>query len=411
MEKGKEYAFAADNGPLWQAAHMLGFGPPRRSGSMADDKTRRKHTRRRFLRGAVVGAAGATLAGCSGSSSSEDSGPAVHTNKRVTWRLASSFPRSLDTLFGCAETLSECLESMSGGRFRLRPYSAGELVPAFNVLDAVQQGTAQVGHSASYYYIGKNPALAFDAGLPFGLTARQQLSWLYEGGGAEALAGVFADFNMRSFPAGSTGVQMGGWFRREVRSLADLHGLRMRIPGLGGLVMDRLGVNVQQIPGGETFPALERGAIDATEWVGPYDDERLGFHKIAKHYHYPGWWEPGPTISFYVNEKAWGSLTAEQQRMFRAASTEAAMRMTAQYYAVNPPALQRLIDGGTNLAPFPTDVMGAAEKASFELFEEQAAADATYRTIYEGWKKVREQAYRWSSVSEVAYTSFAIRPS
>ncbi len=300
---------------------------------------------------------------------------------------------------------------MSAGRFRLRPYSAGELVPAFNVLDAVQQGTVQVGHSASYYYIGKNPALAFDTGVPFGLTARQQHSWLYEGGGADLLAGLFSDFNARSFPAGSTGVQMGGWFRYAVHSVDDLEGLRMRIPGLGGQVMDRLGVNVQQIPGGEIFPALERGAIDATEWVGPYDDERLGFHKIANHYHYPGWWEPGPTLSFFVNEKAWGSLSTEQQRMFRAASTEAAMRMTAQYDAVNPPALQRLIDGGTNLVPFPADVMAAAEKASFELFEEQAAADATYRTIYDVWKKVRAEAYRWWSVSETAYTSFAIRSS
>ncbi|NIM00900.1 MAG: ABC transporter substrate-binding protein [Acidobacteria bacterium] len=377
---------------------------------MADKGEHRRTTRRRFLHGAAVGAAGATLAGCTGSAPADGSAPAVQGNKRVTWRLASSFPRSLDTLFGCAETLAESLESMSGGMFRVRPYPAGELVPAFNVLDAVQQGTAQVGHSASYYYIGKNPALAFDAGLPFGLTARQQHSWLYEGGGADTLAPVFADFNVRSFPAGSTGVQMGGWFRREVNSLSDLSGLRMRIPGLGGQVMDRLGVNVQQIPGGEIFPALERGAIDATEWVGPYDDERLGFHKIAKHYYYPGWWEPGPTLSFYVNEKAWSSLSVEQQRMFRAASTEASMRMTAQYDAVNPPALKRLLDGGARLAPFPEDVMRAAEKASFELFEEQAAADAGYRNVYEPWKKVREGAYRWSSISEVAYSSFAIRP-
>jgi TRAP-type mannitol/chloroaromatic compound transport system substrate-binding protein len=375
---------------------------------MADKKTPQDPTRRRFLRGAAAGVAATTLAGCS-SGTGEAAGPAVHTGKNVIWRLASSFPRSLDTLFGATETLSECLETMSGGRFRIRPYPGGELVPPFNVLDAVQQGTVQVGHSASYYYIGKNPVLAFYAGVPFGLTARQQHSWLYEGGGAEALAGVFADFNVRAFPAGSTGVQMGGWFRREVRSLTDLKGLRMRIPGLGGMVMDRLGVNVQQIPGGESFMALERGAIDATEWVGPYDDERLGFHKIAKHYLYPGWWEPGPTLSFYVNEKAWGTLSGEQQRMFRAASTEAAMRMSAQYDAVNPPALKRLIDGGTNLAPFPSDVMAAAEKASFELFEEQAAADGTYRSVYDGWKTFRAEAYRWSSVSELAYASFAIR--
>jgi len=223
------------------------------------------------------------------------------------------------------------------------------------------------------------------------------------------LAPVFADFNARPFPAGSTGVQMGGWFRGEIGSLTDLQGLKMRIPGLGGMVMDRLGVNVQQIPGGETFLALERGAIDATEWVGPYDDEKLGFNKIAPNYYYPGWWEPGPTISFYVNEKAWATLSIEQQRMFRAASTEAAMRMTALYDAVNPPALQRLVDGGTRLMPFPADVMAAAEKASFELYEEQSAADAGYRRVYDAFKKFRAEAYRWSSVSETAYSAFAIR--
>ena len=373
-------------------------------------KNDKKPSRRRFIRGAATGAAGAVgaaLTGCAGQA--PGSGPAVHTAERVTWRLASSFPRSLDTLFGCAEGLAESLESMSGGTFRLRPYPAGELVPAFNVLDAVQTGTVQVGHSASYYYIGKSPALAFDAGVPFGLTARQQHSWLCEGGGGELLAPLFADFNARPFPAGSTGVQMGGWFRDELESLADLQGLKMRIPGLGGKVMDRLGVNVQQIPGGEIFLALERGAIDATEWVGPYDDEKLGFNKIASNYYYPGWWEPGPTLSFYVNETAWAGLSSEQQRMFRAASAEAAMRMTARYDAVNPPALGRLVEGGTRLMPFPEDVMAAAEKASFELYEEQAAADPTYRTIYDAWKKFRTEAYRWSAVSETAYSAFAIR--
>jgi TRAP-type mannitol/chloroaromatic compound transport system substrate-binding protein len=373
---------------------------------MADRKTDGRTSRRRFLGGLTAGAA---LAGCSAGVPGEGGAPAIHTTERVTWRLASSFPRSLDTLFGCAETLVECLDTMSAGTFRIRPYPAGELVPAFNVLDAVQQGTVQVGHSASYYYIGKNPALAFDAGVPFGLTARQQLSWLYEGGGAELLAGLFADFNVRAFPAGSTGVQMGGWFRREVNSLADLKGLKMRIPGLGGQVMHRLGVNVQQIPGGEIYPALERGAIDATEWVGPYDDEKLGFHKIADHYYYPGWWEPGPTLSLYVNEEAWGRLSVEQKRMFRAAATESAMRMTAQYDAVNPPALARLIDSGTRLTPFPTDVMTAAERVSFDLYGELASSDSAYRKIYNAWKKVREQAYRWSSVSEIAFASFATR--
>ena len=363
-------------------------------------------TRRGFLKGAAVGAAGAAITGCA---TGDAESAAVHTQERVTWRLASSFPRSLDTLFGCNEELAKRLEAISGGTFTIRAYPAGELVPAFNVLDAVQQGTVQIGHSASYYYIGKNEALAFDAGIPFGLSARQQHSWLYEGGGAELLAPLFNDFNCRAFPAGSTGVQMGGWFRKRVDSLSDLNGLKMRIPGLGGQVMDRLGVNVQQIPGGEIFPALERGAIDATEWVGPYDDERLGFNKIASNYYYPGWWEPGPTLSFYVNEKAWNALSSEHQAMFTSASTEAAMRMTARYDALNPPALQKLIDGGTRLAPFPDDVMRAAETASFDLFEERAATDASYRKIFDAWKKFRALSYQWSGVAETAYAKFAVR--
>ena len=366
--------------------------------------------RRKFLRGAAVGGAATLLTGCP-SGGPADGAPAVHTSKPVLWRLASSFPRSLDTLFGTNELLAESLERLSGGNFRIRAYPAGELVPAFNVLDAVQQGTAQIGQSASYYYIGKNEALAFDAGVPFGLSARQQQSWLSEGGGRDLLAPLFADFNCRAFPAGSTGVQMGGWFRRPVGSLADLNGMKMRIPGLGGQVMDRLGVNVQQIPGGEIFPALERGAIDATEWVGPYDDERLGFHTIANHYHFPGWWEPGPTLSFYVNEQAWSALSTEQQGMFEAAAAEAALRTTARYDALNPPALQRLIDGGTQVLPFPEDVMQAAEKASFDLYEERAAADPAYRKIYDAWTRFRKEAYDWNFVSELAYGRFAVRNS
>lgn len=371
--------------------------------------TDRKSNRRKFVTaaaaaGAAAAAATTALAGCNGG---ESSGPAVHTQPRIRWRLVSSYPRSLDTLYGINDYVAERLDLLTDGRFSLRPYPAGEIVPAFQVLDAVQQGTVQLGHSASYYYIGKNPALAFDAGVPFGLTARQQHSWLYEGGGLALVNELFADFNVISFPGGSTGVQMGGWFRRPLDGLSDLGGLKMRIPGLGGEVMSRLGVSVQLLAGGEIYQALERGAIDATEWVGPYDDEKLGFHKIAAYYYYPGWWEPGPTLSFYINRDAWNSLPFSYREILRSVTIEAAMIMTARYDAKNPPALQRLIKAGVKLRPFSDDIMEAAYLASFELYEEQAAADPAYRKIYEAWKRARSDSYRWFNTAEQAYARFA----
>ena len=264
--------------------------------------------RRSFVTKSLAGAAGvgAVLTSCA---QPEGGGtPAVQTRKAVSWRLASSFSRSLDTIYGAAHILADRVSELTDGKFTIRPYPGGEMVPALEVLGAVQTGTVQMGHSASYYYVGKNPAFAFDTCVPFGLTARMQNAWLYYGGGLELMRELFADFNIVNLPGGNTGVQMGGWFRRTIDSLDDLRGLKMRIPGLGGQVMDRLGVNVQLISGGEIFPALERGAIDATEWVGPYDDEKLGFQKVASNYYYPGWWEPGPTLSFYVNRSAWDRM-------------------------------------------------------------------------------------------------------
>ncbi len=216
----------------------------------------------------------------------------------IRWRLASSFPKNLDTIYGAAETLSKRVAALTGGKFQIRVFAGGELVPGLQVLDAVGNGTAECGHSAGYYYVGKNLALAFDTAVPFGLTARQQNAWMYAGGGIEALRTLYAKYNVLQFPGGNTGTQMGGWFRQEIKSMADLKGLKMRIPGIGGKIMARLGAVPQTLPGGDIYPALERGALDAAEWVGPYDDEKLGFHKIAKHYYYPGWWEGGPQLSF-----------------------------------------------------------------------------------------------------------------
>jgi TRAP-type mannitol/chloroaromatic compound transport system substrate-binding protein len=355
----------------------------------------------------MAATAGGLLSACS-SESGNQGGPAVHATPNVMWRLASSFPRSLDTIFGAAEVLSENLETLTDGRFRVRVYPAGELVPGLQVLDAVQQGTVQMGHSASYYFIGKSPALAFDTCVPFGLNARQQNAWVVHGGGLDILRSVFADFNIINFPGGNTGVQMGGWFRREIGSVSDLRGLKMRIPGIGGRVMDRLGATVQVLAGGEIYQALERGVIDAAEWSGPYDDEKLGFNKVAPYYYYPGWWEPGPMLTFYVNRDAWAKLPKSYQDAFQAAANVANHDMMMKYDAKNPPALTRLLQGGTQLRPFSDDIMSAAKRESFELMQEEAASDSTYGRVYSSWKQVHEEYYRWFATSERSYALYVV---
>ena len=363
--------------------------------------------RRLFLRKAATGAAGVGLVGACKSSSESSSGPAVHTQKSVKWRLASSFPRSLDTIYGGSDVLAQRVEALSEGKFQIRPHPAGELVPALEVMDAAQQGTVDVAQTCSYYFKGKHPALVFDTAIPFGLTSRQQTAWLTQGGGLDLVREVYADFGIINFVGGNTGAQMGGWFKREVTGLQDLQGLRMRIPGLGGEVMSRLGASVQVIAGGEIYPALERGAIDATEWIGPYDDEKLGFHKAAKFYYYPGWWEPGPNITFQVNRKAWDELPKTFQEIFQTACMEATLVMQARYDHLNSAALARLLKAGTELKRYPDDLLEAAHKATFEILEEQAAADESYRKIYESWRQARADAFQWFATTEMAYAQFA----
>jgi TRAP-type mannitol/chloroaromatic compound transport system substrate-binding protein len=366
--------------------------------------------RRSFLGRAALGAAGAATAAAGAAACArpgEDGSAAVRTQPNVQWRLASSFPRGLDALFGSAQRLAEKLEALTDGRFRIRAYPAGELVPALQVLDAAQQGTVQVGHSAGYYYTGKNEALAFDTGVPFGLTSRQQTAWLYEGGGLELMRELYADFGVICFPAGNTGAQMGGWFKREIRSVGDLRGLKMRIPGMGGQVLNRLGVTVQVLGGAEIYAALERGAIDATEWVGPYDDEKLGFHNAARFYYYPGWWEPGPSMSFMVNRQAWDRLPATYQHAFELAAAYAAQTTQAIYDVRNPPALERLVNGGTQLRRFSPEIMQACDTASRELLEHQAGRDAGYRRIYDAFRAFRADSFRWFATTEAAYAGHA----
>lgn len=366
--------------------------------------------RRNFLKkSALAVTAGSLVTGCSSESTGSAGAPAIITQPNLRWRLISSFPRSLDTIYGAAEVFSQRVQALTDGRFDIRVYPAGEIVPYDQVLESVQKGTVQMGHSASYYFKGKNPALPFDCSVPFGLTARQQNAWMYHAGGLELMRELFSDFNIINFPGGNTGTQMGGWFRKEINSLAELRGIKMRIPGLGGEVMDRLGVGVEQIAGGEVYPALERGAIDAAEWVGPYDDEKLGFYKVARFYYYPGWWEPGPALTFYINQDEWNKLPKMYQEAISTASTAASSAMQSSYDAKNPPAFARLLEQGVQVRPFPSDLMEAAERHSFEIMETEAAADASYNKVFTAFKTFREQSYRWFSTAENTYATYAFR--
>lgn len=367
-------------------------------------------SRRVFLTGGLVGAA-AGVVGAAGAgvfrSKEASSGPAVHTGQRVSWRLASSFPASLDTIYGASTVLSERVSAMTGGAFTIEPYQAGELLPGLEVLGGVQRGSVEVGQTAGYYYLGKAAALAFDTCLPFGFTPRQQNAWLHEGGGLELVREVYSDFNLVSFPCGNTGAQMGGWFRKPIEGLSDLANLRMRIPGLGGKVMQELGVTPQNIAGGEVCQALERGTIDAAEWVGPYDDEKLGFHRIAKNYYYPGWWEPGPSLSFLVNQDAWAKLPKAYQEVFAAASTEAAAAMQQRYDARNPAAFERIKASDVVMRPYSDEIMDGARAAAQQLYADEAAADGSYRKLYNHWSAFQKASVSWFGTSELAYANFA----
>lgn len=363
--------------------------------------------RRKFVTSAAIATATtAAIGACNGTQS--NNAPAVQGNSQpnVKWRLVASWPQSLDTIYGGATDIAARVSAMTGGRFEIETFAAGEVVPALQVLDAVQAGTVECGHTASYYYIGKNPALAFGSTVPFGLNAQQQNAWLYYGGGLDAMHEIYADFNVINFPAGNTGVQMGGWFNREIQALSDLSGLKMRIPGLGGKVMSRLGVTVQVIGGGEIYLALERGAIDAAEFVGPYDDEKLGLYKAAPFYYYPGWWEPGTTLELQVNRSAWDNLPQEYREILMTATRAANLNMLSKYDALNRGALERLVQEGTQLRAYSSEIMQAAQTASFELFEEDASKDETFRKVYEGWNQFRQGVSQWHQVNELSFARF-----
>jgi len=324
----------------------------------------------------------------------------------VRWRCASSFPRALDTIYGAGEHVARRVAALTDNKFRIQVFPAGELVPGLATLDAVQAGTVECTHTASYYFVGKDPTFAFDGTVPFGMNFRQINSWLIAGGGREVMKDFFATYNVLSIPAGNTGAQMGGWFRREIRTVEDLRGLKMRIGGFAGNVLAKLGVVAQQIAGGDIYPALERGTIDAAEWVGPHDDEKLGFNKVAPYYYTPGWWEGSGSITGIVSTPAWAALSPIFKEIFEVAAAEQNSLMMARYDARNPDALRRMIAQGTQLRSFPRVVMEAAYKASFETFEETAAANEDFRTLYAHWKPFLDSSNSWFRVAEFTMDAF-----
>jgi TRAP-type mannitol/chloroaromatic compound transport system substrate-binding protein len=352
--------------------------------------------RRQFLTSAGIGAAATAVAA-----------PAIaQTQPEVKWRCASSFPKSLDTIFGAAEMIAKKVAAATDDKFQMRVFAAGEIVPGLQVADAVQANTVECGHTASYYYVGKDPTFAFETTVPFGLNTRQQMAWMYQGGGIELFREFFKDYNITQFPAGQTGAQMGGWFRKEIKTVKDLEGLKFRIAGIAGSVLAKLGVVPQQIAGGDIYPALEKGTIDAAEWVGPYDDEKLGFYKVAKYYYYPGWWEGCAQLSLYVNSQQFQALPKSYQAILESACAEANAWMLAKYDVQNTAALRRLVANGTVLRPYTREIMEASYKAAFELYDELSAKNAKFKKIYEAWKPFRDDEYLWFRVSEHTFDTF-----
>jgi len=347
--------------------------------------------RRNFLKVAAGGgAAAATLAA-----------PAIaQGTPKLQWRLTSGFPRSLDTIFGAAEVFAEHVKVMTDGNFEIQVFPAGEIVPTPQAAEAVGTGTVEMAHTCSYYYWGKDPTFAIGTAVPFGLNARLMNSWLYEGGGNDLLNAFYAKHNLYGMPAGNTGVQMGGWWRKEITSLADMQGVK---------VVEKLGVVPQQIPGGDIYPALERGTIDAAEWVGPYDDQKLGFFKVAPYYYYPGFWEGGPTIHAFVNLQKWNELPPAYQAVLTNAAAYANADMQAKYDALNPGALRALIAGGAQFKAFPADVIDAAYAAAHEVYDEISASNADFKTVIDNVTAFRNEGYLWWQVAEYTYDTFMIR--
>src|SRR5437868_14423193 len=355
--------------------------------------------RRQFLTTAGLGLAGSAVAA-----------PAIaQSMPELKWRCTTSWPKSLDTIYGGAETFAKAVAEATDNKFQIQVFAAGEIVPGLQAADAVTAGTVEMCHTASYYYFGKDPTFTFGTALPFGLNARMIDAWNFQGGGMDLMNDFYKKDQIFAIPAGNTGAQMGGWFRKEIKDPSDLNGLKMRIGGFAGRILSKLGLVAQQLAGGDIYPALEKGTLDACEWVGPYDDEKLGFQKVAQYYYYPGWWEGGAMLHNFINIAKWESLSPTYKSIVRTASMAAHEWMQAKYDAVNPAALKRLVAAGAQLRPFPPSVMDACLKASLELYNEVSATNADFKKIWESTLAFRNDQYLWWQVAEYTYDTYLIR--
>ncbi len=349
----------------------------------------------------------AGFAGTGAAASVALAAPAIaQSSPKVTWRLTSSFPKSLDTIYGGAEVLSQMVSEATDGNFQIQVFAAGEIVPGLQAADAASAATVEACHTVSYYYWGKDPTWALGAAVPFALNARGMNAWHYHGGGIDLMNEFFGQHGLVGYPGGNTGVQMGGWFRKEINSVEDLKGLKMRVGGFAGRVLEKLGVVPQQLAGGDIYPALEKGTIDATEWVGPYDDEKLGFYKVAPYYYYPGWWEGGPTVHFMFNKEKFEALPANYQSLLRTAAQAADANMLQKYDYLNPSAIKRLVANGTQLRPFNQEILSACFDAASGVYDELTASNAAFKKIWDSIAQFRGDHYLYAQVAEYNFDTF-----
>lgn len=355
--------------------------------------------RRDFIRTAALGGAGSAALAA----------PMIaRADPKVKWRWTSSFPANLTASYDAAIRFTQRVKTITDGNFEIEWFGPGELVPALQVLDAVQNGTVESGYTASYFYVGKDPTFVMGSTLPFGMNTRQLNAWLRKGGGLELFNEFLEDYGVIYRSMSNTGAQMGGWYRKEINSLEDLDGLKMRIGGFASEILRRLGVSPQVIPAGDIYPALERGTIDAVEYVGPFDDQQLGLHKVAKYYYYPGWWEGGLNTGSFINRAAWDALPPAYQAAYETAAAEMDAEVTATYDAENGPALRELVGKGAELKAFPREVLSKAYEVAFEYYDEVAAQNAAFRKIYESYSDFRKQSLLWFRVGEASYDNFVL---
>jgi len=355
--------------------------------------------RRNFIGAVGLGTAGAALAR-----------PAIaQSSPEISWRLQSSYPKSLNTIYGASDSFSKFVSEATDGKFKIQVFAAGELIPPLSIVDGVQSGTVEMGHTGSYFYIGKDPAFAFGTCIPFGPNARQQNGWFYQGGGNDLFNEFCATYQMFHLPIGNTGTQMGGWFRKEIKSVDDLRGLKMRIGGLAGNVLSKLGLVPTQIAAGDIYPSLERGTIDAAEFVGPYDDQSLGFAKIAPYYYFPGFWEGAASMSLFINLDKWNSLPERYRAVMQQAAMAAGTEMTAKYDVQNPIALRALAAEGMQLRAFPVDVLEKSYAAASELYVELSERSPAFKKLLDHQIAFRDQTYQWWQISDFSYDSLMLR--